>query len=410
MASTILLSDNGVSSGSAGLKETGGNDGVLILQTSTAGGTATNAVTIDGSQNVGIGTSSPAAKLDIVGATSNQIRVGTAASEHYRIGRNASDGFLDFYGSQTGYQGYRFGGIDGTRVTIDTSGNVGIGVTPSATWSSTLVKALQYGDNGASISSFTTSNTGGKYNFFSANAAYDGVSGSGWKYIGTAAAAQYQLNGNSHVWNIAGSGTAGNAITWTQAMTLDTSGNLIVGTGASGGKRLNIIGSGNLDVLYQDTGVPISWNVGPIGTGIGRFNWYNAGANSDRMYLTPAGALYNITGTYGTISDVSVKENIVDATPKLADVMRIQVRNFNLKADPDKRKMIGVVAQELEQVFPGLTEETINRVPLEDGAFEEQPIKAVKYSVLTTILVKAIQEQQALITTLTERITALEAK
>lgn len=53
MASTTILSDNGASSGSAGLKQTAGNDGVLILQTTTNGGTATNALTIDNSQNVG---------------------------------------------------------------------------------------------------------------------------------------------------------------------------------------------------------------------------------------------------------------------------------------------------------------------------------------------------------------------
>jgi hypothetical protein len=55
MASTYILSDNGVSSGSNGIKATGGNDGVLILQTTTAGGTATNALYIDANQNVGIG-------------------------------------------------------------------------------------------------------------------------------------------------------------------------------------------------------------------------------------------------------------------------------------------------------------------------------------------------------------------
>ena len=55
MASTTILSDNGASSGSAGLKQTAGNDGVLILQTTTSGGTATNAVTIDTSQNMGLG-------------------------------------------------------------------------------------------------------------------------------------------------------------------------------------------------------------------------------------------------------------------------------------------------------------------------------------------------------------------
>ena len=50
MASTTILSDNGVSSGSAGLKSTAGNDGVLILQTTTSGGTATNAISISNTQ------------------------------------------------------------------------------------------------------------------------------------------------------------------------------------------------------------------------------------------------------------------------------------------------------------------------------------------------------------------------
>ena len=58
MPSTIL-SDNGASSGTAGIKTTGSNDGILALQTTTAGGTATTALTIDTSQNVGIGTTSP---------------------------------------------------------------------------------------------------------------------------------------------------------------------------------------------------------------------------------------------------------------------------------------------------------------------------------------------------------------
>lgn len=52
MASTTILSDNGVSSGTAGIKTTGGNDGTLQLQTTTAGGAATTAMTIDTSQKV----------------------------------------------------------------------------------------------------------------------------------------------------------------------------------------------------------------------------------------------------------------------------------------------------------------------------------------------------------------------
>ena len=68
MPSTIL-SDNGVSSGTAGVKTTGSNDGQLALQTTTAGGTATTAVTVDTSQNVGIGTTSPSVKLDVSGGS-----------------------------------------------------------------------------------------------------------------------------------------------------------------------------------------------------------------------------------------------------------------------------------------------------------------------------------------------------
>jgi hypothetical protein len=76
--------------------------------------------------------------------------------------------------------------------------------------------------------------------------------------------------------------------------------------------------------------------------------------------------------------------------------MQLKVRNYNLIGDD--LKQIGFVAQEIEEVFPALTE-----TGKEDG------IKSVKTSILIPILVKAIQEQQALITSLTARITALEA-
>lgn len=83
MTTTTILSDNGVSSGSAGIKTTGGNDGTLALQTTTAGGAATTAVTIDTSQNVGIGTASPSVKLDIVGsvAISGEISGAVVATQ-----------------------------------------------------------------------------------------------------------------------------------------------------------------------------------------------------------------------------------------------------------------------------------------------------------------------------------------
>ena len=116
-----------------------------------------------------------------------------------------------------------------------------------------------------------------------------------------------------------------------------------------------------------------------------------------KMLIRPNGNLLNANNSYGSLSDVSLKENIVDATPKLDGLMQVKVRNYNLKDDVNKTKQIGVIAQELETVFPSMIET--------DG----DGIKAVKYSVFVPMLIKAMQEQQALITTLTARITALES-
>lgn len=92
MPSTIL-SDNGASSGTAGIKTTGSNDGQLALQTTTAGGTATTAMTIDTSQNVGIGTGSPSGRLHVESSSGSlPLYVNTTASaQNARIRLNSTD-------------------------------------------------------------------------------------------------------------------------------------------------------------------------------------------------------------------------------------------------------------------------------------------------------------------------------
>lgn len=106
-----------------------------------------------------------------------------------------------------------------TRATIDGSGNLGIGVTPSV-WASGR-RALQVASRGA-----LSQNAGGSV-LLSNNWFNDGTS----KYLTTGFSNFMSLEDNgSFTWQIAPSGTAGNAITFTQAMTLDASGNLLVGT------------------------------------------------------------------------------------------------------------------------------------------------------------------------------------
>jgi hypothetical protein len=124
------------------------------------------------------------------------------------------------------------------------------------------------------------------------------------------------------------------------------------------------------------------------------------------IYIFGNGNVVNTNNSYGALSDVKLKENIVDATPKLADLMQVKVRNYNLIGNTTKQ--IGVVAQELETIFPAMIDESPDKD--EDGNELSTKTKAVKYSVFVPMLIKAIQEQQALITTLTQRITALEAK
>lgn len=126
MASTIL-SDNGVSSGSAGIKTTADSTGALALQTTTAGGAATTALTIDTSQNVGIGTSSPTAQLHVSAAAQTQLKItNTTNSVTGRIQTETGDLLIQ---TDTNHP-IGFAVNNGSQcMRIDTSGNVGIGTT-----------------------------------------------------------------------------------------------------------------------------------------------------------------------------------------------------------------------------------------------------------------------------------------
>jgi hypothetical protein len=100
------------------------------------------------------------------------------------------------------------------------------------------------------------------------------------------------------------------------------------------------------------------------------------------FFVNNNGNVANANNSYGSTSDISLKENITDTTPKLEDLLKVKIRNYNLKSNPNL-KQIGVIAQELEDVFPSMIDIDI------DG------IKSVKYSVFVPMLVKAIQELKA---------------
>ena len=109
------------------------------------------------------------------------------------------------------------------------------------------------------------------------------------------------------------------------------------------------------------------------------------------FYVFGNGNVQNTNNSYGAISDVKLKENIVDATPKLADLMQVKVRSYNLIGSATKQ--IGVIAQELETIFPAMVDESPDR-DSENNVLETKT-KSVKYSVFVPMLIKAIQELKA---------------
>ena len=143
--------------------------------------------------------------------------------------------------------------------------------------------------------------------------------------------------------------------------------------------------------------------------GIGIF--YTAGKNASdffrchvdttpKVIINGSGNVQNANNSYGAISDISLKENIVDAKSQWNDIKNIKVRNYNFKQSTGQstHTQIGVIAQELETVSPKLIETS-----------EEDELKTVQYSVLYMKAVKALQEAQTRIETLETKVAALEA-
>jgi hypothetical protein len=137
------------------------------------------------------------------------------------------------------------------RAVVDASGNVGVGVTPSI-WGSSFpaiqVKNASFG--GSTLADWAA--VGANVNL-STNAFLTGS-----KYISDGYASYYRQYLSAHIWYIAPSGLAGNAITFTPAMMLNESGHLLVGKTASNasvvgpellssGRIISIVGTGATD-------------------------------------------------------------------------------------------------------------------------------------------------------------------
>jgi Chaperone of endosialidase len=194
------------------------------------------------STGLGIGTSSPSSILHVVGSGNPTINLAGSAGGYTSIfNMNAAGGGASKINAVGGTNALILQTNTTDRATLDSSGNLGLGVTPSA-WGAGF-KAFDIGSAGALY-------TGGAGQpVLSYNSYYNG--GDKYKTTGAYASAYQQFNGQ-HQFYTAPVGTAGNAISFTQAMTLDASGNLGIGT-TSPSTRLHVLSASVDPVLFENS-------------------------------------------------------------------------------------------------------------------------------------------------------------
>jgi hypothetical protein len=399
--------------------------------------TFTQAMTLDTSGNLGIGTTSPAQRLHIIGlsAVSARARVENASGYLMDVYAGVSDGV----GLVTGNNMMFFEVNSAERMRIDTSGNVGIGTTTAAAGGLlTLNRApaaafgtpmLQVGGG-----SFTS---GGYYSV--------GLGYTDATYTEPPAEIAFVITTDT-------GGTKGSIVFGTRSVTTNTavteraritSGGYFkasdTGSYADSTSTTHEFNNSVNAATLRATSTSATYNGVTILSSASRNttnnSYYHLGCyktGSGVLFVADSGDVTNINNSYGAISDVKLKQDIVDAASQWDDIKNLRVRKFHWKSDPGGFLQMGLVAQEAELVSPGLIDEHPDYEEVEVPVLDDEgnPVlnedgtpqvtkernalgtttKAIKYSVLYMKAVKALQEAIERIETLEAKVAALEAK
>ena len=395
----------------------------------------TEAMRIDSAGNVGIGTDAPGEKLSVWGdgtATSVYVYDGTGST----AGRLTADGDeidVSARGSANSRLTFTTGAGAGTeQMRIDASGNVGIG--GDATYSLTVEDSVGiYGEPGAGTVSAMPgkdlkllARSGQELAFSSGGSERMRIDSTGNVGIGTAnpltqthigcpsgrtgllisrSAAGTTIGDSPSLQALATStggmlrtygdfafrtGTVGG--TPTEAMRIDATGNLLVGKTASAVAQPGVEIRDTADVFSS---VPNSQNT---------YHVYDTTAQGFTFYVSATGTINAANTTIASLSDERLKENVRDLDDGLSKVMALQPRKFDWKAGKgrDISDDRGFIAQEFETVFPDMVNN--DGLNLDENGESYKTIGAN----LVPTLVKAIQEQQAMIETLEAEVAALK--
>ena len=338
LSGTDGLSDIDGTAATPAIRGTDANTGIFFPAADTIafseGGV--EAMRIDSSGNVGIGTSSPSSfgsPLSVYFATNPTLSIVSGNANAYLRLHSTSDN--NMYLTNTG-GAMTMNTVNTERMRIDSSGNLGIGTTsPSSRLhvKGTDVKLNFETDTGATAYIQQLSTAPYNVSFFNQNA--------GSLIFGT----------NN-----------------TESARIDSSGNLLVGTTSTQALSKFLVSitpgttTGYATLPTTATGYTAATFLNSVAAGIGSIT------------TTTVATLFNTT------SDQRLKENIVDADDAAYLIDSLQVRKFDWKID-NTHQRYGFVAQELVAVAPEAVHQPTN----------EEEMMAVDYSKLVPMLVKEIQ-------------------
>lgn len=341
---------------------------------------------------VGIGTSSPSAKLEISGATDT---IKTYGSSYNQQIYDAVTGAFSQGVWQVNAVSYALVGAGGGNMVINTAGNSTANIIFST--GSGTTERMRILANGNVVVGGTTDYGRFTVRGYKTYSTYGNVSATFSDDI-TSTLYVSHPSGGVHVTSDAalmfGSGTSA-----LERMRLDTSGNLLVGTTSA---VTTTIGS---RLMSGATDPYISSTLTASSDATTSYLLYSTGAAAYRFYVGLGGTIFATSIVISAISDQRLKENIRDIDTGLSTIMALKPRRFDWKEGKgqDKKNVAGFIAQEFEDVFP----ECVNTAKAGEDGIE---YKNINHETLIPTLVKAIQEQQALIESLTTRLTALENK
>jgi hypothetical protein len=375
-------------------------------------GLLTNGIWQDASNNIGIGGSpSGSYKFEVTGAgnftgalRASGLTLTTAGSTSAVISGTGTNVYSSLsltntttgYGYDIGFGGsasiapnsfYIYGGSSASvKFLINSSGNVGIGT--SSPQQKLHVEGDVYLANNRNLYFANTGVAAGAIRFFNA------TSGTTKSAIGS----YYNVADEGNLEFLTGSGLS-------TRMLITSGGQTQILCPTSSIAALIVRNSASTVPAGQD----ILFTASPNNTTSAFL--YCADGTEGKFVVWSNGDVDSRTNSYGGWSDIKLKENISDATPKLNDLLKVKVKNYNFIGDD--KKQLGVIAQELEEIFPALISETPDyEIDEETGEklYLDTTTKSVKYSVFVPMLIKAIQEQQTQIELLSNKIVALESK